>query len=1065
MAEKLSALVPQGEDAVGTWLRRLAEREEGARPVTGPIETPAAPTVTGPVSLTPLPSDDDADVDPSAEPYFAEALRQVRRAVEPKAEKQRDLFRVLSRNIDCYLRFTRRRLAYLYQGMRPKDRATFSVVPWLLQSNVPGTPGYQQGTHPAPPHGVKDFDFNPTMQAAVQEVFPRALQQRASIPHRPVIKSILVMGSVGTIGHSGGSDIDYWIVYDEGGLNATERTLLSRKVDAIALWARERGLEAHFFLVDTERARREDFGKASVNAESSGTAMGRLLKEEFYRTAIYLAGDLPLWWTVPIGLDDDEYQRLAQLVMTPGPPLIPGISLVDLGHVGPIDRGEFFGAALWQINKSLQSPFKSLLKMALLARYLNDDHPALLCDVLKRRVFEGERAPQFTDPYVLLFDAITEYYASRGEWTSFRLIQKCFYLKVGLKLSRERKERDSFLARFRVMRAYILRWGWDRDLLADLDSLDNWSIERVAALGQSIRNFMLNTYRQLVQKVRTSAVRIDEEDVAILGRRLYACFADEPGKIDHLFTYFLKEPRVEERLVVLEVPSAPPHRRWEAHRRLIRGQLTGREKAMYIGADLGEIAAWVVFNGVFAQSTVVALIAQQSRASVAELRHLLERFTGLFDVPDPFAIAPTTFLAPRRITRLGLVVNFDLAKEPEDASGQAGVFYLPENWDILNYGRGRTNQLTQVTVVSLDAWGEMFAQRFAGPDALTAAVRMIFRRLDPDGPPDVPPEIFAPHGRQYQALRNRLGKLVESLYHACVGPLADGRARCFVYEVGGQFQVARRDGAHRSVVRAQSLKGVMRLLGRMGLPMQETTIDALSPAMSDLRALIERGNSEREAEIVVGWRNDRDGGRLYVRDERGRIFAHGAPQAVFDRELVKVFRRIVYHLRARVKSAAELRKLVRVYEFREGRALGTPTTLVEDTARVIAGLATPRPRKVDLWLKGDLREGRQGVYLKLGNEVFSPRQFGRSFMYELVRRVLSEHSVYDNDILAIDASDVVFAPEFSVEGVDRGVCRQLRLIAMYERWLQRALAVFQGGRSRIWTRRSPYRRAERPGGD
>jgi hypothetical protein len=279
--------------------------------------------------------------------------------------------------------------------------------------------------------------------------------------------------------------------------------------------------------------------------------------------------------------------------------------------------------------------------------------------------------------------------------------------------------------------------------------------------------------------------------------------------------------------------------------------------------------------------------------------------------------------------------------------------------------------------------------------------------------------------------------------------------------VGGQFQVARRDGTHRSVVRAPGIRGVMRLLGRIGLATQETSIDALSPAMSDLRALIERGNAEREAEIVVGWRNDRDGGRLYVRDERGRVFAHAAPQASFDRELVKVFRRIVYHLRARVKSAAELRKLVRVYEFREGRALGTPTTLVEDTARVIAALATPRARKVDLWLKGDLREGRQGVYLKLGNEVFSPRQFGRSFMYELVRRILSEHSVYDTDILAIDASDVMFAPEYSVEGVDRGVCRQLRLIAMYERWLQRALAVFQGGRGRIWTRRTPYRQ---PGG-
>ena len=1057
MSDRQNPSPPSTDDAVADWLRRLAERPEPLLALPGPVETPATPTATGPVALTPLPADDDADREPNAEPFFMETLRSLRRLPEPKTEKMRDVVRVVGRNVDCYLQFTRRRLSYLYQGLRPKDRVTFSVIPWLLHSNVPGTPGHQPAAHPSPPHGIRDFDFNPTVQAAVAEAFPRAQGQRAGIAQRPIIRSLLVMGSVGTIGHSGGSDVDYWVVYDEQGMNPTERTLLARKVEAVGAWARERGLDAHFFLVDTERARRNDFGKASANAESSGTAMGKLLKEEFYRTAIYLCGDLPLWWTVPLGLDDSEYEKLSQLLAGTGPALVPGLSFVDLGNVGQIDRGEFFGAALWQINKSLQSPFKSLLKMALLARYLNDDFPALLCDVLKKRVYEGERTPQFTDPYVLLFDAITEYYASRGDWTAFRLIQKCFYLKVGLKLSRDRKERDQFLQRFRVMRAYILRWGWDRDLLSDLDGLEHWSIDRVDALGQSIRNFMLNTYRQLVQKVRSSAVRIDEEDVTILGRRLYACFADEPGKVEHLFTYFLKEPRVEERIVVLEVPSAPPGRRWETHRRLLRGQLAGRDKATHVAGDLGETAAWLVFNGLFAQGTVVGLIAQISRATVAELRHLLERFAGLFDVPDPFAIAPATFLEPRRISQVAIVVNFDVAREPEDASDKAGIFYLPENWDILNYGRSRQSQLTQVTVVTLSGWGEMFCLRYEGPNALTAAVAALFRKIDPRAPPESPPEVFAPHGRQYQALRNRLGKLLESVYHTAVEALPPDRCRVFAYEVGGQFQVIRRDADRRRIVRARALRGVFRQLGGLGTIRQDAMVDHLSPALGDLRAILDRGNVDREAEIIMGWRAERDVGRIIVRDELGRIFAQECSLGALEREVVKVFRRIVYHMRSRIKSAAELRKLVRVYELREGRALGTATMLAEDTARVIGALGNPRARKIDLWLKGDLREGRQGVYLKLGQEVFSPKQFGRSFLYELVRRVLADHSVYEIDILSIDASDVMFAPEYVASGADRGVCRHLRLIAMYERWLQKALAAFHGGPNRQWVRKTPFR--------
>lgn len=1048
------------DDAVAAWLRRLSERQEAGRSLVAAVSTPAAPTATGPVNLTPMPADDDVGTEPFAEPWFLETLRSVRRSSEPSADKLRDVHRVLSRNVECYLQFTRRRLSYLYQGLRAKDRATFSAIPWLLHHLVPGTPGHISSQNPTVPHGLRNFDANLTITNAVHELFPKAKHQRIGLPQRPAFRALFAMGSVGSIGHSGGSDIDYWLVYEEKALSAPERLLLQRRVDEIEVWARDRGLDAHFFLVDVERVRRDDFGKASADVESSGSAMGRLLKEEFYRTAIYLAGDLPLWWLSPLGLSDAEYDRLSELVCS-GTQVIPGASFVDLGNVGPIDRGEFLGAALWQINKSLKSPFKSLLKMALLERYLDPTtEGTLLCEVLKRRVFEGERAPQYTDPYVLLFDAISEHYAQKGDWSAFRLIQKCFYLKVGLKLSSDRKERDAFLQRFRVMRAYIMRWGWDRDLLADLDSMEHWSADRVDALGQAIRQFMLSTYRHLVGQARSAHARIDEEDVMVLGRRLYACFADEPGKVSHLFTYFLKEPRVEERIVVLEVPQAPASRRWEAHRRLVRGQFAGRDKAMHTGADLAEIAAWLVFNGLFAQNSVVSLLATVSRASVAELRYLLERFHGMFESPDPFAIPPTTFLEPRRLARVALVANFDLAREPEDVSDKAGVFYLPENWDILNYGRGRSNQVTQVTLVGVNNWGEMLSLRFAGEDAVTQAMRALYRRIDPLSPTEHPPELFVPHGRQFQSLRNRLGRLLESCQSVVAAPMPPGTLRAFAYEVGGRFQVIRRLSKGVRVVRAQSLRGVARQFGVLGPGRLESQFDPLSPGLGDFRALVDRARLDREAEVLIAWRGEREGGRIIVRDEVGRLFTLEVATAQLDRELARTFRRIVYHLRGRVKSAAELRKVVRVYELRDGRTLGSQTSAVEDTARVIGLIQQPRTRKTDIWLRGDLREGRTGLSFRFGNEVFSARQYGRAFALELVKRVLRDHSPFEPDLFTIDASDVVFAD--AREGApaeERGIVRHLRLIAIFERVLQRALAVYQGGAGRTLRSSRGFRRA------
>ena len=52
-----------------------------------------------------------------------------------------------------------------------------------------------------------------------------------------------------------------------------------------------------FFLMDIFKARDNDFGGSTH--ESSGSAMARLLKEEFYRTMIHVAGRLPLWTALP----------------------------------------------------------------------------------------------------------------------------------------------------------------------------------------------------------------------------------------------------------------------------------------------------------------------------------------------------------------------------------------------------------------------------------------------------------------------------------------------------------------------------------------------------------------------------------------------------------------------------------------------------------------------------------------------------------------------------------------------------------------------------------------------
>lgn len=91
-----------------------------------------------------------------------------------------------------------------------------------------------------------------------------------------------------------------------------------------------------------------------------------LLLDEFYRTAVRLAGKRILWNMVPCDEEEhyDDYVMTlyAQGVLTPN-------EWLDLGGLSSLSAEEYFGASLWQLYKSIDSPYKAVLKTLLLEAY------------------------------------------------------------------------------------------------------------------------------------------------------------------------------------------------------------------------------------------------------------------------------------------------------------------------------------------------------------------------------------------------------------------------------------------------------------------------------------------------------------------------------------------------------------------------------------------------------------------------------------------------------------------------------------------------------------------------
>jgi adenylate cyclase class 1 len=98
-----------------------------------------------------------------------------------------------------------------------------------------------------------------------------------------------------------------------------------------------------------------------------------LLLDEFYRTAIWLAGRTPIWWLVPV------YEEALRRTPTRCCPSASSAPTNPRPRApGRIPPGEFIGAGLWQLFKGIESPYKSVLKLLLTEVYASE-HPKVQC--------------------------------------------------------------------------------------------------------------------------------------------------------------------------------------------------------------------------------------------------------------------------------------------------------------------------------------------------------------------------------------------------------------------------------------------------------------------------------------------------------------------------------------------------------------------------------------------------------------------------------------------------------------------------------------------------------------
>lgn len=619
----------------------------------------------------------------------------------------------LSRLRARFLTINQGRLGRAMEGLSTRQQQVLTLLPLFFHVNHPLLPGYVSGTTPA---GVSGFEPSADLLAEAQRLTRSfTYKARHGNPPRPV-HGLFLMGSLGTLAQAEQSDMDVWVCHAPG-LGEQAVSELRRKCQLLEAWAASQGAEAHFFLIEPEGfVQGERDGQLS--SDDCGTTQHYLLLDEFYRTAIWLAGRTPLWWLVPV-YQEHNYRGYTQTLLSKR--FIRTQDGVDLGHLAQIPPGEFVGAGLWQLFKGIDSPYKSLLKLLLTEVYASE-HPEVRCLSLdyKQAVFANHLDLDALDPYVMVYRRIERYLQQRGESARLELVRRSLYLKVNKKLSDP--TRSTGWQR-QLLTRLAEEWGWDERQLALLDSRSQWKVRQVAVERRELVAELNHSYRFLTRFAhqQNANSRADQRDLNVLGRRLYAAFERRAGKIE-VINPGIAPDLAEDTLTLVQSPNRkePGAHHWG----LYSGSLGVHEWEHFSPIkrcrELLELLTWAHRNGVIDSSTRLALHPGASDLSEFELFNLIGSLQQAIPLPLE-TVGEVRLLQPSVADEILLLVNVGI--DPLRHHRDLNILMTTERTDSLSYAGVRENLVLTLDQVTLNSWNEVLVHRYDGEHALLRCLR------------------------------------------------------------------------------------------------------------------------------------------------------------------------------------------------------------------------------------------------------------------------------------------------------------------------------------------------------
>jgi adenylate cyclase class 1 len=568
-------------------------------------------------------------------------------------------------NKEVYLSYNRFRKK-IFTALAPKDgESILYLLPWILSVNDPAVPGYVQDLQrPIAVFGAATDQTLLKREASFKKLFGvrRSAPLLKSSARPSFIQGLYTIGSAGTIGQTASSDCDLWVCIEKDDFDEDAKGQLLQKLSLIKDWMDSNlKMPVFFFLCDAEDIRHSNFGV--VGGESSGSAQYNVLKEEFYRTSILICGKIPLWW---VCFDPDEKIDYQEFSTQYARGFFDEYDLIDLGPLESVGHDEYFGAALWQFNKALTHPLKSVIKMLLLEMLLHSRGEELLCHRFRDATLNQQAPFVFHDPTVFTLKAILKY--NQGAHPdSLGFVKQCGYLRHDVQFYSKKRTLREDLAK-EIFDAYPLT----KEQIGRLNAFAEWRLLEHLDFGEKIFALLLNIYKRVTASQKEVVSKISHNDMTIIGRKLAACLEKKPGKI----------PLVHKPTANPNLPTLTFHSDTNGWRVCASGDSTVPVAA---GADIVCCIGYLVWNDLY-DASGVRMTPNPTPVSIQEIYNLAKRIKEIFGVFDITGVDFDHFLEEERVTKMLVIVNFE---DP-----------------------GHAHQMNDFSILYANHWGELFYQRF-----------------------------------------------------------------------------------------------------------------------------------------------------------------------------------------------------------------------------------------------------------------------------------------------------------------------------------------------------------------